>query len=307
MKVAAIDFETANENRNSICAVGIAAVNLFTGEKKDYYSLIKPKGNYFANYNSMIHGITENDVENAPSFDEVWLDILPEISDHLIIAHNASFDISCLRKTLDLYNLTYPSLQYNCTRNIAKKHWPGLSSYKLSVVADYLDFQFEHHHALEDARASVYIFEKVVNDLGVHSPEELSEKLNMVQGSLYKDGYEPARINKRYRNSFSEDYSLLQAENNEFDSSHPFYNSHVTFTGTLESMTRKEAAQNIVNLGGHFEKGVTKNTNFLILGDQDFNRFANGKKSSKLLKAESNIAQGQNLEIMPEQDFIELL
>ena len=56
-------------------------------------------------------------------------------------------------------------------------------------------------------------------------------------------------------------------------------------------MLRKEAMQIIVDLGGYCEDGVTKKTNYLILGNNDYNPILRGKKSSKLIKAEKLKAQ----------------
>ena len=68
-----------------------------------------------------------------------------------------------------------------------------------------------------------------------------------------------------------------------------FYDKYVAITGTLEKMQRKEAMQIIVDLGGHCEDNVTKKTNYLILGNNDYNPILRGKKSSKLIKAETLI------------------
>ena len=72
----AIDFETANNERTSVCAVGIVVVR--DGEIVDsYYSLIHPEPNYYVF--TYIHGITQSDTESAPLFPEVWKQIEPLI------------------------------------------------------------------------------------------------------------------------------------------------------------------------------------------------------------------------------------
>lgn len=306
MRIAAIDFETANSNRDSICSVGLVTYN--NGEvTQEIYSLIKPIDAYFDSYNTFIHGITYEDVKNAPRFDQKWDELFSALEDHVLIAHNAVFDISCLRHTLEASDISFPHLKYNCTRNIAKKYWPGLPSYRLYHVANaHLGLEFKHHNALEDAKAAGFIFHKVVSNLGVSTHDELVESLNLVNGELFTGGYKPARINKKNKVPGS-DFKELLAQSDDFDISHQFFGANVAFTGTLQSMTRKEAAQMVINLGGSFEKGITKKTNYLVMGDQDFSRFTDGYKSSKLIKAENHIKNGQNLEIIPEKDFVELI
>ncbi|WP_229115201.1 exonuclease domain-containing protein [Bacteroides intestinalis] len=71
----AIDFETANDSRDSACQIGITTVK--NGQIKDVKSwLINPES-YFNSFNTMIHGITEKDVKDKPTFSELWPEISP--------------------------------------------------------------------------------------------------------------------------------------------------------------------------------------------------------------------------------------
>lgn len=99
MNLISIDFETANKYRNSPCAIGLVVANEH-GITDEFYSLINPLMD-FDPYNVYVHGITERDVEDAPTFDELWPKISDYISNSLVVAHNASFDMSVLRYTLD--------------------------------------------------------------------------------------------------------------------------------------------------------------------------------------------------------------
>ncbi|MGL5694720.1 MAG: 3'-5' exonuclease, partial [Peptostreptococcaceae bacterium] len=114
MDFVAIDFETANAQRASACSLGITVVknNKVVEEK---YWLIKPYPFKFDPRNIFIHGIREEDVINEKEFDEIWCEIKPYLENNLVIAHNSSFDFSVLRKTLDLYEIEYPNLDYACT------------------------------------------------------------------------------------------------------------------------------------------------------------------------------------------------
>ena len=59
----------------------------------------------------------------------------------------------------------------------------------------------------------------------------------------------------------------------------------MAFTGTLQSMVRRTAMQRVVNLGGSCGDSVTKNTGFLVVGDQDFRKFTDGISSSKMKRS----------------------
>ena len=76
---AAIDFETANNERTSVCSVGVVIVK--DGEIVDkFYSLIHPEPDYYLYWNTRVHGLTREDTANAPVFSEVWKQVEPKIT-----------------------------------------------------------------------------------------------------------------------------------------------------------------------------------------------------------------------------------
>ena len=87
---AAIDFETANNERSSVCSVGVVIVR--DGEIVDkFYSLIKPEPEYYNYWCSQVHGLCADDTANAPIFPEVWAQIEPNIAGLPLVAINKSF------------------------------------------------------------------------------------------------------------------------------------------------------------------------------------------------------------------------
>ncbi|KHE72701.1 3'-5' exonuclease, partial [Halobacillus sp. BBL2006] len=175
MNFIALDFETANSSRDSVCSIGL--IEYEQGQKKkEYYRLVKPKRNYFSSMNISIHGIKKEDVEDAYEFDELWREEIRElIEGKFLVAHNAQFDMGVLRAVLDQYNLPYPMLAYNCTVNISKKTWQ-LPKYNLKAVSDYLGIQLNHHHALDDARAAGEILVRAGEHLDASNIKELVDK-----------------------------------------------------------------------------------------------------------------------------------
>lgn len=154
---AAIDFETANEFRTSLCSVGIVVIK--NGDIVDsFYSLIRPEPEYYRYWNTQIHGITFCDTENAPIFPEVWCQLEPLIEGLPFIAHNKTFDESCLKVCFKLYQMDYPDYNFLCTLQQARKILKGLPDYKLDTVSAYCGFNMNnHHHALADAEACARI------------------------------------------------------------------------------------------------------------------------------------------------------
>lgn len=304
MDFVVIDFETANASRDSACALGIVVVkdNKII-EEKDW--LIRPNNLEFDPWNSMINGITEDDVKDKPKFNELWIDIKPYLENQLVIAHNASFDISVLRNTLDCYNIKYPNFTYSCTRIISKQYYKGLVNYKLNTIAKHLGIEFKHHIASEDAKATAKILIRICKELNVSTIDELNKHLELKSGSVFEDGYKPAC--KKSKAGSNVDISQIKSELDNFDESHPYFKRTIVFTGKLTSMKRQDAMQRVVNVGGLVSNGITKKTNYLVIGIQDYSKFADGEKSSKLKKAEELIEKGQNLEIISEEEFLQML
>lgn len=116
---AAIDFETANNERSSVCSVGIVIVK--NGEIVDsFYSLILPEPNYYNYWCCQVHGLGHNDTDNAPIFPEVWKQIEPLIKGLPLVAHNKLFDEGCLKAVFRVYQMEYPGYRfYDNTAGIA--------------------------------------------------------------------------------------------------------------------------------------------------------------------------------------------
>jgi len=135
--IAAIDFETATGQRSSACAIGIA-VPQADGTIVGRSWLIRPPGNAYEPFNISIHGIKPQDTENAPSAVEVWAEVAEHIGDRALVAHNASFDMSVLRRSFEVHNVGLPrEYQYLCTYRLAQLVWPDRWSYRLpDIVSD---------------------------------------------------------------------------------------------------------------------------------------------------------------------------
>ena len=154
---AAIDFETANNERTSVCAVGVVIVR--NGKVADtFYSLIQPEPNYYNYWCQQVHGLGHEDTDNAPVFPEVWAQIEPLIEGLPLVAHNKSFDESCLKAVFRCYQMDYPDYEFYCTCIAARRQFKFLHNHQLQTVAAYCGYDLRnHHHALADAEACAHI------------------------------------------------------------------------------------------------------------------------------------------------------
>lgn len=159
---AAIDFETANFERTSVCSVGIVIVR--NGEIIDkFYSLIKPEPNYYQPRCVAVHGLTEEDTCDAPCFPEVWSQIEPLIEGLPLVAHNKAFDENCLKETFRCYQMDYPDYEFHCTYLASRQAFPQAVNHQLHTISALCGYDLEHHHhALADAEACAAIAKEIL-------------------------------------------------------------------------------------------------------------------------------------------------
>ena len=155
MKLAGLDFETANGKRGSICAAGCAIVD-DTGVMESREWLVCPHKGYrwmrpdFTD----IHGLYYWDVCDCMEFPAVW----PELQRMLleadcVVIHNASFDLGHLRSVLELYELPPVEFDYVDSLTVSRRIFPDMESHSLDAMAERFGIVFRHHNALEDATA----------------------------------------------------------------------------------------------------------------------------------------------------------
>jgi DNA polymerase III subunit epsilon len=270
----AVDVETATPEMSSICQVGYVMVinNLFVKQES---ILIQPPNNEYSARHSCIHGIDALTTKAKPTFPFVWEIIQKYFCSNLLVAHNASFDISVLSATIKHYGIALPLFNYECTYQST-----GL---KLTDLCQALEIELpKHHDALFDAVACANAYIKLVNGIKPnHSLITKRENENIFLGHEHITG------------------QLLKPDLESGDKSHPFYNKKVVFTGVLDTISREEAATIVKSKGADIDTGITKNTQYVIVG--------HGAGPVKLKKIENFNTSGSDIKILNEKEFLNII
>lgn len=155
MRYIVFDVETPNRANNRMSAIGITIIE--NGIIADsFFSLVDPEV-YFDRFNTQLTGISADTVQGAPNFAELWEQIKNVMESGILVAHNAVFDMSVLKKCLHDYGIEWKNTaKYICTVQAGKKLLPGMS-HSLNVMCDHYGISLDHHKADSDSRACAEI------------------------------------------------------------------------------------------------------------------------------------------------------
>lgn len=299
LSFTAIDFETANSRRGSVCSVGLTKVVDGSIKETTSWLISPPDGGGFEPFNTAIHGLTAEDVRHAPDWASSLQDILNFIDGDLVMAHNAAFDVGALRDACSFAGIEWPALDYACTLVLARALL-DLPVYKLPWVAEALQVpSFEHHEAGADARACALIAISLAASQGAATVAELLSFAHVRPGRTESGFWSGSR---KASSSAAAPRPVL--EPGDIDPHGPMAGEVVCFTGKI-SWSRDDAKELVVRSGGTFNPGKpTKKTTIMVTGDYDERSLRPGMAfGTKLARAFVLVEEGQKLEIMTEDDF----
>ncbi len=277
-----IDVETANTDLSSICQIGIAKYS--NGELTDQWcSLINPE-DYFDSANISIHGITEDDVKQSPKLPDV-VSILENFASSNICISHTHFDQVSIARAFSKYHLQPLQTVWLDSAKIARRAWQQFAKrgYGLENLCNYIGYEFKHHNALEDAKATGQVVLAAIKQTGIGLNEWI----------------------KRVEQPITSQFNHLSAKR-DGNPEGKLYGEILCFTGSLQ-IPRRKAADLAANAGCTVVSNVTQKTTLLVVGDQDISKLNGQKKSSKHRKAEELISKGHSIRIIKEIDFYTLI
>lgn len=306
MRFAALDFETATASRDSACALGVCLVE-DGGIVEQAAWLIRPPGNAYHPFNTSLHGIGPADTADASSFADVITEAWQLLDGVPLVAHNAAFDMSVLRRGLDSSELDYPTTEYYCTLLMSRAHWPELPGYALPIVLAKCGLSHNHHEAASDAAAAAEVLLQIGRETGAKTLPRIASCLGVRPGRLHQCGYTPCKgPGPRCSKPGESKVSAIKVAT-DADPGHPFYDADVAFTGTLLCMTRPEAMKRVGNCGGRPRTTVSLRTEYLVVGTVEYRSLSTGAPSRKLQKALALRSDGAPLVMLSEAEFIQYL
>jgi DNA polymerase-3 subunit epsilon len=274
----AIDVETANSQKSSICQIGIAMAQE-DGKIETLGILIDPHQS-FDKFNINLHGIDHDTIRGASTFEAALQALRPFLERHILIQHSnfdrVAFDDACLR-----YDIPKLTSSWIDSVQIARNAWPelkGNGGHGLASLKKHLNLKFKHHDAEHDAHAAAQVAILAEAKTGRSFYDLALPKSQTYQPSIAVEGNQNG----------------------------PLFGHVACFTGQIK-MPRAEAATFAAGAGITVKATVSKKLTLLIVGDQDMTSLAGHDKSSKHRKAEELVLQGHKIRIIGETEFLSLI
>lgn len=177
MLYAIVDIETTGgyAGAHGITEIAVILHNGVSVEGQ-YQTLVNP-GVPIPRYITSLTGITNEMVQEAPSFGEVAEKVFNLLSGRVFVAHNVNFDYSFVKHHLQAhgYELNTKKL---CTVRLSRKVFPGYLKYSLGSICRELDITISsRHRAFGDAEATALLFSRILaSDTEGHVREMLKGK-----------------------------------------------------------------------------------------------------------------------------------
>ena len=276
----AIDVETANPRRTSICQIGIARFE--DGELVEEWSTFVDPEEAFSESHSSMHGIDAVTVNGQPTFPQIFEKLSFYLSGSITVSYT-SFDKIALERTALKYGLSPVRTKWLDSAAVVRRTWTDLAwrGYGLQAVCARIGYDFAHHHALEDAKAAGFVLLACLEK----SNTPLTTWLEKVDVPINTG--KPIKTTSVKRNG---------------NPAGPLHGQVIVFTGEL-GMPKEDAADMAASLGCDVKSSVTRKTTILVIGTFDLTQLAGKSKSSKCCRAEQLNSEGQHIKIVQASEF----
>lgn len=304
----AIDIETTGFDTTQCEIIEVAGALVHDGEIVDtFQELVNPGTSQIPSFIAGFTGIHSSMLKDARPIEQVLPDYLTFIGDYPIVGQNITFDMRFIDANSQKLGLgAFDPVACDVMR-FSRNLFPEMESHSLwctvekcTEIAGNKPRYGNAHRALADAETAFWCYEVMRPILTERFGDDPEEELRRIRRT---NNY----ARKKEMESAKQIINNLVPTVEEINEDNPFYGTNVCFTGKLSCMTRKSAWQSAVNLGATPQQGVTKKTDYLVVGSLDFLANLKGKKSAKLSKAEKLLSQQGRPEIVSEGFFTQFI
>lgn len=300
LNFALIRIECCNGYKDTPCRIvliGVKDANIVS--KKEI--LIDPEDEPF---DFMTSGTQLEDLKGKGTFVDHWPEILSFIKDFSVLVSTADgYDTNVLYNAINRYKIACEPIQYLTAKNIIRRSI-STCSYRFDELCEMLNVQIIDDMPLNLAINWYELIIKACREKDSANLIDFARDNNLILGTVSSVGHNKCCIKRVYKSKKKNEKDYDPAK---FDKSNPFFDQNVVFTGTLSYFTKDEAKDYVGKIGGHPCNGLSKSTNFLVVGVQNPSRVGPDGLSEKQRQAIKYRKEGIDIEIITEQEYIDMM
>lgn len=300
LNFALIRIECCNGYKDTPCRIaliGVKDANIVS--KKEI--LIDPEDEPF---DFMTSGTQLEDLKGKGTFVDHWPEILAFIKDFsVLVSTTDGYDTNVLYNAINRCKIACEPIQYLTAKNVIRRSI-STCSYRFDELCEMLNVQIIDDMPLNLAINWCELIIKACREKDSANLIDFARDNNLILGTVSSVGYSRCYIKRVYKSKKKNEKDYDPAK---FDKSNPFFDQNVVFTGKLEYFTRAEAEDYVLQIGGHCPSGLTKTTNYLVVGVQNPSQVGLDGLSGKQKKAIKYREDGAEIELLSEIDFIDMM
>lgn len=300
MNFSIIDFETATPWRGSVCAVGLTVVR--SGQiAKEFYSLINPQEPIHKNLKK-IHGISDADAASAPTFAEIWPQIVELVGDYPLGSHNNEFDMAAIQSAVVHHDVQPANFKIFDTLDLFRSAFCCPHGCGLDEIATHYGYDLDHHNAGADASITAACVLALAKE---NNAEDLAGLLRIYNiPAPYSILFVPPIEYKAYAEKAKKPFTPAKTKDQPITMTcgSNLSGRIVCISGEMDFCSRDQAKTLITMHGGKATTGISGKTNVLLVGS--YAGYPDDYISGKHKDALERIAHGQHIEIWHEADFL---
>ena len=283
-----IDTETTGLDPKFDSIIELAGVRVVAGKIVDRFeTLINPKCTLDP-FITDLTGITNEMLLDAPDIICMLPSFLSFVGNSIVIGHNVNFDINFLYDSFCEIGSALFTNDFIDTMRISRRLFPDLPHHRLVDLVSHLEIgECVEHRALSDVIQTQLSYE--------------------IMKDYAKDNGIPLDSQYWRKTSYNIRAKDVRCTADCIDESNLMFGKTFVVTGVLERMSRREAYQTIINNGGCCADSVSKKVDYLVIGNNDYCPLIRDGKSTKQKRAEQLILEGNDIEIISENVFYEMI
>ena len=300
LNFALIRIECCNQYKDTPCRVALVGVkNSEIVEQKEFF--IDPMD---AEFDFMTSGTTLEDLSGRGSFAEQFPAILDFIKQYPVLVATADgYDSDVLYNAISMHKLECEPFPYMTAKNILRRAYDSYS-YQFEYLCEEMKVEIDGCSPMDFAMTWCQLILKVCADKEDADLLTFAEENRIIMGSISLEKYERCHVKRIYKHKKKD---ITEYDPAGFDETHPFYQQNVVFTGKLTYFLREDAEDYVCRIGGLCPSGLTKATNYLVVGVQSPSQVGPDGLSGKQKKAIKYREEGCEIELLTETDFIDIM